>query len=64
MSNIYARPIRICFMLEQKETFNNLITGYVIKNSRNHIVAQQKDDNKVKEENVEETNKPKKIVFR
>lgn len=64
MSNIYARPIRICFMLEQEETFNNLITGYVIKNSRNHIVAQQKDDNKVKEENVEETNKPKKIVFR
>lgn len=64
MSNIYVRPIRICFMLEQEETFNNLITGYVIKNSRNHIVAQQKDDNKVKEENVEETDKPKKIVFR
>ena len=62
--NLYALPVRISFMLNQEEVFNNLITGYVIKNSRTHIVAQQKDDNKPKDEKAEADDKPKKIVFR
>ena len=62
--NLYALPVRISFMLDQEEVFNNLITGYVIKNSRTHIVAQQKDDNKPKDEKAEADDKPKKIVFR
>lgn len=64
LKNLYALPARISFMLDQEKGFNDLITGYVIKNSRNHIVAQQKDDNKPKEKKAEAVDKPKKIVFR
>ena len=44
--NIYALPIRIRFMLDGEEEFNNKITSYVRKNSRNSILAKRKDDNK------------------
>ena len=44
--NIYALPIRIRFMLEGEEEFNNKIISYVRKNSRNSILAKRKDDNK------------------
>ncbi|WP_308243708.1 tetraacyldisaccharide 4'-kinase [uncultured Prevotella sp.] len=44
--NIYALPIRIKFMLEGEEEFNNKIISYVRKNSRNSILAKRKDDNK------------------
>jgi len=44
--NIYALPVRICFMQDQEETFNENILGYVRKNSRNSILAKGKDDNK------------------
>ena len=44
--NIYALPIRIRFMLDSEEEFNNKIISYVRKNSRNSILAKRKDDNK------------------
>ena len=45
-NSIYALPIRIKFMLEGEEEFNNKITSYVRKNSRNSILVKRKDDNK------------------
>ena len=44
--NMYALPIRIKFMLDGEEEFNNKIISYVRKNSRNSILAKRKDDNK------------------
>ncbi len=44
--NIYALPIRVCFMLEQQTTFNENILDYVRKNSRNSILAKAEDDDK------------------
>ena len=44
--NIYALPIEIKFMLGGEEEFNNKITSYVRKNSRNSILAKRKDVNK------------------
>lgn len=46
--NMYMLPVRIKFMLEQEEEFNNKIIGYVQKNSKNSILAKTKDDNKSK----------------
>ena len=46
--NTYVLPIRIKFLLNQEEEFNNKIIGYVRKNSRNSILAKTKDDNKSK----------------
>ena len=43
--NLYYLPIRINFMLDQEELFNETIIGYVRKNSRNSILAKAKDDN-------------------
>jgi tetraacyldisaccharide 4'-kinase len=44
--NLYALPVRITFMLEQENMFNETIIGYVRKNSRNSILAKRKDDHK------------------
>ena len=45
-AGLYVLPVRICFMLEQEETFNKNIIDYVRKNSRNSILAKGKDDHK------------------
>ena len=47
--NLYILPVKIQFMPEQQEKFNENIIGYVRKNSRNSILAQEKDDNKPKD---------------
>ena len=44
--NLYVLPVRIKFMQEQEDNFNNQIIDYVHKNSRNSILAKDKDDNK------------------
>ena len=44
--NMYALPVRICFLQDQEETFNENIIGYVRKNSRHSILAEGKDDHK------------------
>lgn len=46
--SMYVLPVRIEFMLDEEEDFNNKIIGYVQKNSRNSILAKAKDDNKSK----------------
>lgn len=49
--NIYTLPIRVKFMQEQEESFNENIIGYVRKNSRNSILAKAKDDHKSQNSN-------------
>jgi tetraacyldisaccharide 4'-kinase len=44
--NIYVLPVRICFLQDQENTFNQQIRDYVRKNSRNSILAKGKDDHK------------------
>ncbi len=60
---IYALPIKVSFMLEQEENFNEKIISYVRKNSRNSILAKRKDDNKSKDCN-HIGNRPRTISFR
>ena len=43
---LFVLPIKIKFLLNQGEYFNNRIINYVRKNSRNSILAKRKDDNK------------------
>ena len=45
-ASIYSLPITIQFLQEQQETFNNYITDYVRKNSRNSILVKRKDEDK------------------
>ncbi len=61
--NIYILPVRIKFMLDQQEEFNQNIIGYVHKNSRNSILAKEKDDNKSKNSH-HSRNRPRTISFR
>ena len=44
--NIYVLPLRIIFMQDQDNTFNQQIIDYVRKNSRNSILVKGKDDHK------------------
>jgi len=46
--SIYALPIKVGFMLDQEEKFNEKIISYVRKNSRNSILVKGKDDHKSK----------------
>ena len=61
--NIYTLPIRIKFMLDQQEEFNNKIIGYVQKNSKNSILAKRKDGHKSKNSN-NTRHRPGTISFR
>ena len=61
--NIYILPVRISFMQDQENTFNQQIRDYVRKNSRNSILAKGKDDYKSK--NSDSTgDRPRTISFR
>lgn len=61
--NIYALPIRVKFMLNNEETFNEKIISYVRKNSRNSILAKGKNDHKSKDSH-RSGNRPRTISFR
>ncbi|MGG6545642.1 UNVERIFIED_CONTAM: tetraacyldisaccharide 4'-kinase [Prevotella sp. 15_C9] len=61
--NIYALPIKVNFMLEKGERFNEKILSYVRKNSRNSILAKRKDENKPQNGN-HPGNGPRTISFR
>ncbi len=61
--HLYILPVRIQFMLDQQESFNQNIIGYVHKNSRNSILAKVKDDNKSKNGH-RSGNRPGTISFR
>ncbi|MBR1485018.1 MAG: tetraacyldisaccharide 4'-kinase [Prevotella sp.] len=60
---LYALPVRVAFMLEQEEQFNEKIIGYVRKNSKNSILAQRKDDHKSKDGH-RPGDRPRTISFR
>ena len=62
-SHIYVLPIKVRFMLDQENVFNDKIIDYVRKNSRNSILAKGKDDNKSKDCN-NSGNGPGTISFR
>lgn len=62
-SHIYAMPVRVNFMLDQEEKFNEYIKGYVLKNSRNSILAKGKDDHK-SHDSHRTGNRPGTISFR
>ena len=61
--NIYILPVRIKFMLNQEEKFNENIIGYVRKNSRNSSLVKRKDDHKPKDGN-HSGDRPRTISFR
>ncbi len=61
--SIYALPVKIEFMLGQGKMFNENIIGYVLKNSRNSILATAKDDNK-SQDGDNTGNRPRTISFR
>ena len=60
---IYKLPIKVNFMLDQEDNFNDKIISYVRKNSRNSILAKRKDVNKSEDSN-HSGNRPRTISFR
>ena len=60
---LYVLPVRISFMLDQEESFNQNIIGYVRKNSRNSILAKRKDDHKPQDSH-RAGDRPRTISFR
>ena len=62
-SNMYELPIKVSFMLDQQNNFNEKIISYVRKNSRNSILAKRKDDNKSKD-SYHSGNRSRTISFR
>lgn len=62
-ANMYELPIKVSFMLDQQDNFNEKIISYVRKNSRNSILAKRKDDNKSENGN-HSGNRSRTISFR
>ena len=62
-SNMYELPIKVSFMLDQQDNFNEKIISYVRKNSRNSILAKRKDDYKSKD-GYHSGNRSRTISFR
>lgn len=61
--NMYVLPIRVKFMLDGEEDFNNKIISYVSKNSRDSVLAKAKDVHKPKDgDNT--GHRPRTISFR
>ena len=61
--NMYALPIKVSFMLEGEDLFNEKIIDYVRKNSRNSILAKGKDVHKP-EDSHHTGDRPGTISFR
>ena len=60
---LFVLPIKVSFMIEGQESFNEKIIGYVRKNSRNSILVKGKDDNK--SQNGDRTgDRSRTIIFR
>ena len=62
-SNMYELPIKVSFMLDQEDNFNEKIISYVRKNSRNSILAKRKDEHKSEDCN-HSGNRSRTISFR
>ena len=63
LQDLYVLPIRIKLMLDQEKSFNKHIIDYVRKNSRNSILAKDKDDYKSKDSD-HIGDRPRTISFR
>jgi len=63
---IYVLPVRIKFMQNQEEAFNNHIISYVRKNSRNSILTKGKSGHRSKESSPKKSagDKPPTISFK
>ena len=63
---IYVLPLRIKFMQNQEEAFNNHIISYVRKNSRNSILTKGKSGHRSKESSPKKPagDKPPTISFK
>ncbi len=61
--NLYVLPVHIRFLLDEEEKFNQYITHYVRKNSRNGILDQGKDDHQPHDSH-HSGNGPRAISFR
>ena len=61
--NIYTLPVSIHFLLDQEDSFNQYIIGYVRKNSRNSILVKTKNIHKSKDSN-HTGNGARTIIFR
>ena len=61
--NLFVLPVRISFMLDQEDAFNQYITGYVRKNSRKNILMKGKSDHKPTS-TPQNDGKPKTISFK
>ena len=61
--NIVVLPVKVSFMLEGEQPFNEKIIDYVRKNSRNSILAKRKDDSKSEDSNSTR-NRTRTISFR
>ena len=60
---LYVLPIKVKFMINQEEEFNDKIIDYVRKNSRNSILVKGKDGHKSKDSH-NSGNRPRTISFR
>ena len=61
--NLYVLPIKVKFMINQEEEFNDKIIDYVRKSSRNSILVKGKDGHKSKDSH-NSGNRPRTISFR
>ena len=61
--NLYVLPIKVKFMINQEEEFNDKIIDYVRKNSRNSILVKGKDGHKSKDSH-NSGHRPRTISFR
>ena len=61
--SMYELPIKVSFMLDQEDNFNEKIISYVRKNSRNSILAKRKDEHKSEDCN-HSGNRSRTISFR
>ena len=61
--NLYVLPIKVKFMINQEEEFNDKIIDYVRKNSRNSLLVKGKDGHKSKDSH-NSGNRPRTISFR
>lgn len=60
--NIYTLPIRMKFLLDKEEIFNDKIIDYVRKNSRNSILVKSKNEHETRNSN-NSGNGPRTISF-
>ena len=63
--SLYVQPVRIKFMSDQEESFNQNIISYITKNSRKSILGKSKENHKPKASTAAPSaDKPRTISFK